>query len=71
MIGEVGKIQLPVLIMAGAGGPDGARSQVLYDLIGSQDKTFKPYPGLLHEIFNEPEYPQVMADMRQWLKNHV
>jgi len=68
---EVGQIKLPVLIMAGAGGPDGARSQVLFDLIGSQDKTFKPYAGLLHEIFNEPEFPQVMADMQQWLQNHL
>jgi acylglycerol lipase len=68
---EVGRIKLPVLIMAGAGGPDGARSKVLFDLIGSTDKTHKPYAGLLHEIFNEPEYPQVMADMEQWLQKHL
>jgi acylglycerol lipase len=71
LVAEVGQIKLPVLIMAGAGGRDGARSQVLFDLIGSQDKTFKPYAGLLHEIFNEPEYPQVMADTDQWLQNHL
>jgi acylglycerol lipase len=71
LVGEVGRIKLPVLIMAGAGGPDGARSAVLFDLIGSADKTFKPYAGLLHEIFNEPEYPQVMADMAQWLQKHL
>ena len=40
-------------------------------LIGSIDKTFKPYAGLLHEIFNEPEYPQVMTDIEEWLKNHI
>jgi alpha-beta hydrolase superfamily lysophospholipase len=68
---QVQKIKLPVLIMAGAGGEDGPRSKVLYDLIGSSDKTHKPYTGLLHEIFNEPEYPQVMADMEEWLKNHI
>jgi acylglycerol lipase len=67
---EVQKIKLPVLIMAGAGGADGARSKVLFDLIGSQDKTHKPYAGLLHEIFNEPAYPQVMADMEAWLEKH-
>jgi acylglycerol lipase len=71
LAGEVKQIKLPVLIMAGAGGPDGARSQVLFDLIGSTDKTYKPYAGLLHEIFNEPEYALVMADMEKWLENHI
>jgi len=68
---RVQNIHLPVLIMAGAGGDDGSRSKVLYDLIGAIDKTHKPYAGLLHEIFNEPEYLQVMTDMEEWLKNHT
>ena len=68
---QVRKIKLPVLIMAGNGGPDGARSQILYDFIGSKDKTVKLYEGLLHEIFNEPEQLQVMADMELWLKSHI
>jgi lysophospholipase len=61
-------IKLPALIMAGNGGPDGARSRVLYERIGSKDKTLKLYEGLLHEIFNEPEHPQVLADLEAWLK---
>ena len=68
---QVPQIRLPVLIMAGAGGPDGARSQALYEYIGSEDKTLKLYEGLLHEIFNEPEHPQVMADMEAWLRVHT
>jgi alpha-beta hydrolase superfamily lysophospholipase len=68
---QVPQIRLPVLIMAGAGGPDGARSQVLYEYIGSEDRTLKTYGGLLHEIFNEPEHPQVMADMEAWLTAHT
>ena len=68
---EVSQIKLPVLIMAGDGGTDGARSQVLYELIGSKDKTIKRYKGLLHEIFNEPEHPMVLADMEKWLQNHI
>jgi len=68
---RVTEIKLPVLVMAGNGGPDGARSQVLYELIGSEDKTLKLYEGLLHEIFNEPEHPQVMADMEAWLEAHL
>jgi lysophospholipase len=63
-------ITLPILIMAGAGSPlgDGARSEALHAAVGSPDKTLKLYPGLLHEIFNEPEHPAVLADMAAWLQ---
>ena len=61
-------ITLPTLIMAGNAAPDGQRSQVLYERIGAKDKTIKLYDGLLHEIFNEPEYPQVLSDLADWLK---
>ena len=68
---EVNKIKLPVIIMAGDGCTDGARSKNLYDSIGSKDKTLKCYPGLMHEIFNEPEHPLVMADLEAWLEEHM
>jgi len=68
---QVPQIKLPILIMAGDGGTDGARSQVLYELVGSQDKAIKRYAGLLHEIFNEPEHPIVLADMEKWLEAHL
>ena len=68
---NVSKIKLPVLIMAGTGGSDGAHSGVLYERIGSKDKTLKLYEGLHHEIFNEPEHLQVMADLDAWLKIHL
>jgi alpha-beta hydrolase superfamily lysophospholipase len=66
------KITRPILIMAGAASPlgDGPRSQALYDVVGSADKTLRLYPDLLHEIFNEPEHPQVLADMAAWLEIH-
>jgi acylglycerol lipase len=67
---RVREITLPILIMAGAASPlgDGPRSQVLYEDVGSADKTLKLYPGLMHEIFNEPEHPQVFADMEAWIE---
>lgn len=66
------RITLPILIMAGAASPlgDGPRSRALYEAVGSTDKTRRLYEGLLHEIFNEPEYPLVMADMESWLEAH-
>jgi len=75
MFGTTGKlydmvtgIALPTLIMAGNAAPDGKRSQVLFERVGAKDKTIKLYEGLLHEIFNEPEYPQVISDLANWLK---
>jgi acylglycerol lipase len=70
---QVPGIKLPILIMAGAAAPsgDGARSQALYEVVGSEDKTLKLYKGLYHEIFNEPEHPQVMADIEAWLTAHM
>jgi len=68
---EVKNIILPVIIMAGDGCTDGARSQILYDSIGSKDKTLKRYPGLMHEIYNETEHPKVMADLEVWLRAHL
>ncbi|HTY81345.1 MAG TPA: lysophospholipase [Dehalococcoidales bacterium] len=66
----VPQIKLPVFIMAGDGGRDGARSRVLLERIGSKDKTGKFYTGLLHEIFNEPEHLMVLTDLEAWLKKH-
>jgi acylglycerol lipase len=64
-------ITLPTLVMAGNGGPDGKRSEVLYERIGAEDKTLKLYDGLLHEIFNEPEHIQVLGDLENWVKAHL
>ena len=63
----MGTIHLPILIMAGTGVPDGERSTTLHQHVGSADKSLRLYDGLKHEIFNEPEHPQVMADLEAWL----
>lgn len=68
---EVIKIELPIIIMAGDGCMDGARSKTLYDSIDSKDKTLKRYTDLMHEIFNEPEHPLVMTDLEVWLEAHI
>lgn len=67
------QITLPILVMAGAASPlgDGPRSEALFEVVQSQDKTLKLYPELMHEIFNEPEHPQVMADMEEWLNRRL
>jgi alpha-beta hydrolase superfamily lysophospholipase len=43
----------------------------LYAGIRSADKSLKLYPGLYHEIFNEPERDRVLADLLDWLGSHI
>jgi acylglycerol lipase len=65
----VTRFKLPLLVMHGtadrlvpiAGG------EMVAERAGSEDKTFKRYDGLFHEILNEPERQQVVNDMADWL----
>ena len=67
------RITLPILLLHGA--QDGltapAGSEFLHRHVGSTDKTLKIYPGLYHEIFNEPEQQMVLGDMVAWIDRHV
>jgi alpha-beta hydrolase superfamily lysophospholipase len=70
---RVPEIKLPTLILYGAA--DGIcpteGSVMLGRRIGASEVTVKSYPGLYHEILNEPEREQVMDDLCAWLRDHV
>ena len=70
---QMPELKLPILIMHGSADqlsyPEG--SKLLYERASSKDKTLKLYDGFYHEIFNEPEHKQVMADVEAWLTKHV
>jgi lysophospholipase len=63
------KFDYPFLVMQGTAdklvNPAGAA--LMYRESISVDKTIKVYPGLYHEIFNEPEKEQVFQDIVEWL----
>lgn len=65
--------RLPLLIVHGSAdrltNPEGSKQ--LYARAGSSDKTFKLYNGLYHEVLNEPEQEQVMADIVAWLDQRI
>ena len=42
-------------------------SQRLVGCVGSTDVELKIYPGLYHEVFNEPERAQVLDDVVSWI----
>ncbi|TET18159.1 MAG: alpha/beta hydrolase [Dehalococcoidia bacterium] len=70
---QMPEINLPILIMHGTADllcdPQG--SQMLYERVGSRDKTLKLYEGFYHEILNEPGHKQVLADMEAWLATRI
>ncbi len=65
-------ITVPILILHG--GADKVVSptyaQVVYDDVSSADKKLKVYPGLYHEILNEPEKDRVLGEVWGWLFAH-
>jgi acylglycerol lipase len=70
---EADKITLPLIIVQASEDKlvDPGGAQMLYDQVGSSDKTLRIYEGLYHEVFNEPESAQVLKDVEIWLAAHV
>ncbi|PRC42038.1 lysophospholipase, partial [Mycobacterium sp. ITM-2017-0098] len=46
-------------------------SRRLVDCIGSADVHLKVYPGLYHEVFNEPEKALVLDDVTSWIESKL
>jgi len=70
---QMPRIKLPILIMHGFADrlANPAGSKLLYERVGSKDKTLKLYDKCYHEICNEPERKQVFIDMEAWLTKHI
>lgn len=66
---RVHHITLPLLIMHGTEDKLASHhhSRAFHERASSADKTLRLYDGLYHEIFNEPERDEVLADMIAWL----
>lgn len=70
---NAGRIQIPVLIQLGSRDTAFSGQKELFEMVGAKDKTFKPYEGLKHEVYNEllEDRTRVLADLRTWLDKHV
>lgn len=68
---------LPILLVSGALDPvggAGAGVRKVHEMMqtaGIQDLTLKLYPGMLHEILNEPDRQQVFADLAEWIEERL
>ena len=64
------QLTAPLLVVHGAEDalvPAGG-SELLVDCVGSTDVHLKVYPGLYHEVFNEPERDRVLDDVTAWIE---
>lgn len=70
---RTGAIALPLLVQHGdadtLAAPAGGAW--LHDHAGSEDKRLILYPGLFHEIYNEPEQAAVLDDLVAWFDAHL
>ncbi|HEY9620913.1 MAG TPA: lysophospholipase [Crinalium sp.] len=65
--------RLPLLILHGGGDrvalPDGG--QRFFEQAGCLDKERHEYPDAYHELFDDLDYPIVLADLEDWLERHL
>ena len=66
-------LRMPLLVMQGGDDAlvDPACGPHVADRAGSADKTLRMYPGLWHEIFNEPERERVISDLVAWVSERA
>ena len=68
--GRAGEVRMPCLLIHGDAdmlcSADGARAWL--ERSGNPDVTVKIYPGGRHEMFNETNKDEVIADMWEWMK---
>ncbi len=66
------QISVPLLVLHGEADPicsvEGSRA--FHAGVRSPGSALRIYPGLLHEIFNEPERETVWQDVSRWLEEH-
>jgi len=62
----------PTLIMQAGSDKiaDSSITKEFFDKVRSEDKTYKEYQGLLHDLWNEKGRIQVYQDMYIWLEKH-
>ncbi len=66
---QAAQLTMPLLLIHGEADPicPVAGSRTLNGAAGASDKTLKIYPGLFHEIHNEPQQAEVLDDVAAWL----
>ncbi len=63
----------PILLMQGGDDKivDKTKTKMFFEQVRSKDKTYREYPGFLHELWNEKGRAQVYQDMYVWFEKHL
>ncbi len=71
--GGLPRLTLPILVMQGTLDAlvDPSAAGYVHARVGSPDRTLRVYPGLYHEIFNEPERDRVLDDLVEWVGERI
>ena len=69
----VANLRVPTLVMQGADDHivDPAAVRRFVETMGAGEQRYIEYPGLYHEIFNEPEHAKVLDDLVAWLDARI
>jgi len=67
------KLLCPIFIMQAGDDKivDKEKTKEFFNKVESKDKTYREYPGFLHELWNEKGRAQVYQDMYVWLEKHL
>lgn len=67
---EAHKLQVPILMLHGESDKlvSAQGSKTFFENVQEKDKKLITYPGLYHEIFNEPEYKRIFDDIIDWIE---
>jgi acylglycerol lipase len=67
------RLSMPLLILHGTEDQISppAGSTMVHEAVSSPDKTLRRYPGLYHEVFNEPEREAILTHLISWLNQHL
>lgn len=67
------RLSIPLLLLHGTDDRicPVADSTMVHDAVSSSDRTLRHYPGLYHEVFNEPEREAILTDLVAWLNDHL
>lgn len=66
-------IDIPFLVLHGTDDrlADVRGSRSLYEKARSADKAIRLYPGLYHEILNEPQKKGILKEISEWIERHI